>query len=97
MTSFTRIEDIWPKKFLFEVIAEDNNDPIKGTTSAYVAIDVFDSSHILIILSSCDPIHINNNNQEIRMDLEKWFAENGHPGSLFMYEVTDPQSSDREE
>ena len=43
----------WPHKYLFEVIAEDNNQPAKGRATAFVAVNIYNTSHLLI-LKSCN-------------------------------------------
>ena len=84
----------WPHKYLFEVIAEDNNEPTPGRTTVFVAVNIFNTSHLLILKSCNSTTVVENNREPMRAGLEDYFNRNGFSGSVFVHNITEREEMD---
>ena len=84
----------WPHKYVFEVIAEDNNEPTHGRATVFVAVNIYNTSHLLI-LKSCNSSTVVQSNQELmRAALEDFYNHNGFSGSLFVHNIIGREDTD---
>ena len=84
----------WPHKYLFEVIAEDNNEPTHGRATVFVAVNIYNASHLLILKSCNSTTVLQSNQEQMRAALEDWYNNNGFSGSLFVHNVTGREEAD---
>ena len=80
----------WPHKYLFDVVAEDSNLPVPGSSTATVVVNIYNTSHLLIV-ESCQPEDVWQEptlREEARNVLEVWFNQQGLSGSLFIHNFT---------
>jgi hypothetical protein len=80
----------WPHKYYFEVVAEDTNSPDPGSSTASVVVNIYNTSHIVIVESCNEEVYWMDadNKENARRVLEERFNQNGLAGSVFIHSTT---------
>ena len=80
----------WPHKYYFEVVAEDTNSPDPGSSTASVVVNIYNTSHIVIVESCNEEVYWMDadNKENARRVLEEHFNQNGLAGSVFIHSTT---------